>query len=251
MRRVLYRRVGVRPTRALWSRAAPRRRPFRTQPDRPAAPGQPAHRAAGLADGPRRRSALPAAHRGPRRRPGARALVRAAARRSGGARPRLGRPRGAPVRARLALPRSPRAPARERPPVRVLVHARGDPGRVERPAGRAPRRCVPRHVPGPDGGPATRARSPGAPTGAARERAGSAGGVRGPGVRSDRRRRRRLRRAAQRRRVRLQPGRGRRRRRAGRRRGRPRRRPAATAPRASSGFRRSSACPPLATRTSR
>ena len=77
------------------------RRPLRAQPHGPAAPRQPAHRAARVAVRARGRLALPAAHRGPRHaaasRPEHEAGQLADLR---GARDRLGRRRRAPVRAR-------------------------------------------------------------------------------------------------------------------------------------------------------
>ena len=118
-----------------------RRRPLRAEPDRHAAPRQPAHRAAGVAVralGRRRasscgwRTSTPAAC-GP-------GVGRAAARRPGRDRARLGRRGRVPVGTRLdryaeAIERA----ARRRPRVRVLLHARRDPrGRLgaARPAAR-------------------------------------------------------------------------------------------------------------------
>ena len=85
--------------------ACERRRPLRAEPDRHAAPRQPAHRAAGVAVRALGRRPLPRADGGPRRRPRAPRRGGRAARRPGRDRARLGRRGRVPVGARAIATR--------------------------------------------------------------------------------------------------------------------------------------------------
>ena len=121
------------------------RRPLRSQPQRPAAPGQPAHRPAGLAVRPLAGRALPAANRGPRSSAlPTRARARAD-RRPARDRHRLGRRARTPVRA------APSATGRRSTQLR-------EDGASIRAGAREPRSARPSEAPH---GPAARGRLPG------------------------------------------------------------------------------------------